>query len=132
MNRKRSSWQKSIQLVLMILASTSMLLVALALSPRAHADELEDLMSAGSYVEGEAIVAYSADEGLAAWSDAPYQITPLMQVSPASVGEDAADALTGQAEQSTALSLVTSDSLTTQELLQLLADDPHVVFAEPN
>ncbi|MBQ9005717.1 MAG: hypothetical protein IJ092_05010, partial [Atopobiaceae bacterium] len=35
-------------------------------------------------------------------------------------------------EQTTTLSLVTSDILITEEILQTLAEDPHVAFAEPN
>lgn len=116
----------------LVTSAAVMALALLLFSPRANADELDDLLAAGRYVEGEAIVALTDDEGLAAQSDAPYEVTPLMQVSPSSVGEAPAGALTSQSEQTVALSLVTSDDLTTEELLRTLSDDPRVAFAEPN
>ena len=116
----------------LVTSAAVMALALLLFSPRANADELDDLLAAGSYVEGEAIVALTDAEGLTAQSDAPYEITPLMQVSPSSVSDAPAGALATQSEQTTTLSLVTSDILTTEELLQTLAEDPHVAFAEPN
>lgn len=56
-------------------------------------------------------------------------LDPLMEVS-----EESADVqvIPTQASKDVTLTLVTSDSLSTEELLRSLADDPRVAFAEPN
>ena len=99
----------------------------------AHADDIDDMLSAGDYVQGEAIVAFNAADGLLAMqSDAPYELKPLMTVDAASARAAGGEALLAQAEGEFTLSSATSDSLTTEELLRLLAQDPSVAFVEPN
>jgi len=104
----------------------------LLLSPAAQADEIDDLLSSGGYVEGEAIVAFRDDGWLTAQFDVPYEVTPLMHVEAAAIGEGQSDALQPQSQQVATLSLVASDTLSTEELLRALSDDPRIAFAEPN
>ncbi|MBR3328739.1 MAG: S8 family serine peptidase, partial [Atopobiaceae bacterium] len=108
-------------------------LMYLALLPLvAHADEIDDMLAAGSYAEGEIIAAFFPQSGeLMAQSEAPYEVTPLMRVGTSAIVTDD-DALTAQSEESLTLSSVSSATLSTEELLRLLAEDPNVAFAEPN
>ena len=108
-------------------------LMHLALLPLvAHADEIDDMLAAGSYAEGEIIAAFfpQSDE-LVAQSEAPYEVTPLMRVGASTIVTDD-DTLTAQSEEGLTLSSVTSATLTTEELLRLLSEDANVAFVEPN
>ncbi|MBR1828815.1 MAG: S8 family serine peptidase [Atopobiaceae bacterium] len=114
----------------------SLLIVAmacLALLPHyARADEIEDMLTAGTYVEGEVIAAFSTTDGnLVTQVDAPYEVKPLMTVD-SSAARSADGALIAQSTGNLTLSSVTSGSLSTEELLRSLANDPNVAFAEPN
>ncbi|MDO4405015.1 MAG: S8 family serine peptidase [Atopobiaceae bacterium] len=93
------------------------------------------MLATGEYVQGEAIVAlYGNEDGaLAAQDELPVDgLEPLMEVSAQAAGIATGEGLVAQAEQGVTLSLVSSDSLSTEELLRSLADDPRVAFAEPN
>ena len=108
-------------------------LMHLALLPLvAHADEIDDMLAAGSYAEGEVIAAFfPQSDQLVAQSEVPYEITPLMEVgAPTAEADDGA--LTAQSEEGLMLSAVTSATLTTEELLRLLSEDENVAFVEPN
>ena len=108
-------------------------LLYLALLPLvAHADEIDDMLAAGNYTEGEVVAAFFPQSSqLVAQSEAPYEVTPLMRVgtSATQVGDGT---LTAQSEEGLTLSSVTSGTLTTEELLRLLAEDTNVAFVEPN
>lgn len=126
---------------LSVITSASLLL---ALAPSAPvqaaqeerwSDSIDAMLASGAYVEGEAIVAlYGNEDGaLAAQDELPVDgLEPLMEVGAQAAGIAAGEGLVAQAEQSVTLSLVSSDSLSTEELLRSLADDPRVAFAEPN
>ena len=108
-------------------------LMHLALLPQAaRADEIDDMLAAGNYAKGEVIAAFFPQSGqLMAQSEAPYEVTPLMEVGASATG--AGDGtLMAQSEEGLTLSSVTSDTLTTEELLRLLSEDADVAFVEPN
>ena len=140
-------------------------ILALNLSPlSAHADDINDMLAAGSYVEGEVIAAILTDgEQMEAESDDAYQVKELISVDSAAVQQAVEDQAAGAAgtdgeiqesigdstgnsalnsgysvKVTTSLSdninlcVISSDTMSTEELLRELADDPNVVFAEPN
>ena len=104
--------------------------LSLAIMPlQARADDIDDQLAMGDYVEGEVVAAFLADGGqIRAQADAPYAVTPLMSVDAFS----ADGGLAAQSSDGLVLSSVSSDKLSTEELLRLLADDPNVAYAEPN
>ena len=108
-------------------------LIHLAFLPLvAHADEIDDMLAAGSYTEGEVVAAFFPQSGqLVAQSEAPYEVTPLMKVG-ASATQVGDSTLTTQSEEGLTLSSVTSATLSTEELLRLLSEDTNVAFVEPN
>ena len=124
------------------------ILLVMTMGPlAAHADEIEDQLAAGSYVKGEAIVAFRTDTGQPqVQSDRSCEVTELITVDPSAVQEVSEDDQThGSAERPSysvketmsltddiEICLVSSDTLSTGELLEKLADDSNVVFAEPN
>lgn len=125
----------------------AVLLVMTTLPLTVHADEIEDQLAAGSYVKGEAIAAFRIDTGqMQAQSGSSYEVTELISVDSSVVEEASQENQTqGSAElppysiKETAsltddieICVVSSDTLSTEELLNRLADDPNVVFAEPN
>lgn len=63
----------------MLSALVAVALTVLAFVPlTAQADEVDDLLSVGSYIKGQAVVGFlSEGEGLAAQSSLPYAIDPL-------------------------------------------------------
>ena len=63
----------------MLLTLLAVALTVLAFVPlTAQADEVDDLLSVGSYIEGQAVVGFlSEGEGLTAQSSLPYAIDPL-------------------------------------------------------
>lgn len=116
-----------------LVALLAVALLHLALLPSvARADEIDDMLNAGSYAEGEVVAAFLSQDGqIVAQSDAPYEVMPLMRVTaPARRAEGGT--LAEQSEGDLTLSSVSSATLTTEELLRLLAEDPNVAFAEPN
>jgi len=141
MNLKRSRWQESLHAILSIVMSASLLL---ALVPCASAqategerwsDTIDEMLAYGGYAEGEAIVALYGreDDALRAQADLPVDaFEPLMEVSAEAAGVHPGEGLSPQAQRGVTLSLVTSDSLTTEEILRSLVNDPRVAFAEPN
>ena len=112
-----------------------------------QADDIDDMLAAGNYVEGEVIAAILT-EGLQTEdeSDAPYEVTELISVDPYAVQQAVEDEeaqgsaknsaysikVTTSLSDSINLCVVSSDTMSTEELLRMLADDPNVVFAEPN
>ncbi len=116
------------------IASLVVVLLCMAFFPLvAQADEVDDMLSAGDYVEGEVVAAFRARDGqLTAHSTAPYEVTPLITVDSSAARAAANDGLTTQSAENLTLTSVASDSLTTEELLRMLADDPNVGFVEPN
>ena len=108
-------------------------LMHLALLPLvAHADEIDDMLAAGSYAEGEVVAAFfPQSDQLVAQSEAPYEVTPLMKVG-ASTTQAGDGTLTAQSEGGLTLSSVTSANLSTEELLRLLSENANVAFVEPN
>lgn len=118
------------------LCSLVVMLLCIALFPLvAQADEVDDMLAAGDYVEGEVVAAFRVQDGqITAQSTAPYEVTSLMTVSASAARAmtDDAGLVTAQSTEGLSLSSVTSDSLTTAELLRMLADDPSVAFVEPN
>jgi len=108
-------------------------------------DEIESMLAAGDYAEGEVIVGFQEVRsvfGLTPQPGEPYGAESLLEVDASVVDDEAAGVSTPAGTifpaQSAAdggdvqISLIESDSLSTRELLYQLADDPHVVFAEPN
>lgn len=108
-------------------------LIHLAFLPlAAHADEVDDMLASGNYVEGEVVAAFFPQDGqLVAQSEAPYEVTPLMKVG-TSATQAGDGTLRAQSEESLTLSSVTSATLSTEELLRLLSEDTNVAFVEPN
>ena len=117
----------------LIISSLVVALLHLALLPSvAHADAIDDMLAAGSYADGEVVAAFMSQDGkVMAQSDAPYEIKPLMRVG-ASARRANDGTLAAQGERDMTLSSVSSATLSTEELLRLLAEDPNVAFAEPN
>ena len=123
-------------------------LLVITMSPRTlHADEIEDQLAAGSYVKGEAIAAIRIDTGqIEVESDNSCEVTELISVDPSAVQEASEDDETQIAAEHPSYSVketmpltddieicvVSSDTLSTEELLRRLEEDPKVVFAEPN
>ena len=122
--RMPSSW---------LIVSFVVALMCLAFLPSvAHADEIDDMLAAGNYAEGEVVAAFFSQDGqLVTQSEAPYVVTPLMKVGTPATGPSDGT-LTVQSEKGLTLSSVTSPSLTTEELLRLLSEDADVAFVEPN
>ena len=103
---------------------------------------IEELLAAGDYVEGEAIVVMRGDAGLSMQVEA----TELAEAD----AEAVALAVEGEAEEGSALAdttamrvqsvdadtytvqLVSDHGRTTEQLLRELYDDPNVISAEPN
>lgn len=81
------------------------------------ADDIPAMLAAGAYAEGEAVVCLD-DAAAAPLSDATAE--PLMDLDPEQDGS------------TTSLAVVRSDAMGTEELLRSLADDPSVLYAEPN
>ena len=117
----------------LIISSLVVALLHLTLLPSvAHADAIDDMLAAGSYADGEVVAAFMSQDGkVMAQSDAPYEIKPLMRVG-ASARRANDGTLAAQDEKDMTLSSVSSATLSTEELLRLLAEDPNVAFAEPN
>lgn len=84
------------------------------------ADDIPTMLASGPYAEGEAVACL---DGAAA--------APLSDEASAEAVMDL-DAETASAGTAGSLTVVRSDSLSTEELLYALADDPSVLFAEPN
>ena len=105
-------------------------------------DEIGVMLASGDYIEGEAIVGFWEDPGASGLTTqvSAYEVEPLLEVAASAVDaqQDAVQANTGITTQSSdpardvRISLVSSDSLSTEGLLRQLADDPRVAFAEPN
>lgn len=118
-----------------LLGQSCVLLIAAVLSLtmlplQAFADDISDQLASGNYVEGEVVAAFRADGNqIRAQANAPYDVTTLMAVSSSTAD---GGGLTAQSTGELLLSSVASDTLSTEELLRLLADDPDVAFAEPN
>lgn len=143
MNPKRSSRQKALHTASLLFISALLLFVlapyklARATQPGDWADSIAELIASSDYVEGEAIVALLGGEAdaLTAQAGLPVDsLEPLMGVSAEAAGvpADVDPGLTAQAERGVTLTLVKSDTLTTEEILRALAGDPLVAFAEPN
>ena len=142
MNLSRSHWQEFLYTAFLAFLSA---LILLALAPHVPAwateaegrwsDSIDEMIASGDYVEGEAIVALFCGESdaLQAQAELPVDaLEPLMEVSAEAAGVQEGPGLSPQAQQGVTLSLVSSDTLSTEEILRSLADDPRVVFAEPN
>lgn len=141
MNLKRSHWQKSLHAFLSVVVSASLLL---ALAPRvpvraeetAHwSDTIDQMLASGDYAEGQAVVALLGNEDDQLQVQAGLSVDdlePLMEVSARAAGVPSASGLSPQGQQRVTLTLVTSDTLSTEEILYSLADNPRVAFAEPN
>lgn len=84
------------------------------------ADDIPTMLASGPYAEGEAVACL---DGAAA--------APLSDEASAEAVMDL-DAETASEGTAGSLTVVRSDSLSTEELLYALADDPSVLFAEPN
>ena len=98
-------------------------------------DAIDAMLASGEYADGEAVVALLGDEdhALAAQAELPVDdFEPLMEVSGQAVGMAEGDGLVAQSADEVTLSLVSSDSLSTEEILRSLANNPRVAFAEPN
>ena len=98
-------------------------------------DNIDTMVSSGDFIEGEVVVAlWGSEEGvLQAQASLPGDaFEPLMEVGSAALSGEAADGMIAQAAEDVTLTLVRSDTLSTKELLQSLADDERVAFAEPN
>ena len=103
-------------------------------------DDIPTLLAAGEYAEGEALVGLVGagdTSGLIAQDELPGNVEALMDVDGADVLANADAATPGQlvaqAEQEgVTLAVITSDSMSTEELLYALAENDRVVFAEPN
>lgn len=116
-------------------------LTCMALSPlAATADEIDDLLAAGDYAEGEVIAAFRTNGSSTPLTDGglfqprsakPYTVKPLMTVSDTEP-QATDDQLRAQSEETLTLKCVTSDTLSTAELMRMLSDDPNVAFVEPN
>ena len=90
--------------------------------------EIESALSAGDYVEGQvlALIDSSKDSGLVTLDDSE-EIETLTDISEDTV-EETLDVNSG----ASSIQLITSDEKTTEELLYELAEDPSVLYAEPN
>ena len=68
-------------------------LLAVTMSPlTVLADEIEEQLAAGDYVEGEVIAAIMIDAGqMEAQADDPYEVTELISVDPSAVQEASQD-----------------------------------------
>lgn len=104
-------------------------------------DEIPELLSAGEYVEGEALVgiigtsdetALSTQEGLPGDDVEAIMTVEGKDVLAGSVTDESGTITTQSELDSVTLSVVTSSSMSTEELLYALAQDDRVAFAEPN
>ena len=111
--------------------------LAVQASPSASSwtDEIDDMLARGSYIEGEVLVGLVEVPGSKKLAAQPSEILseaePVMEASV----DDAPNSEQAQIlpdDVPMTLSYVSSDELTTEQLLHQLADDPRVVFAEPN
>lgn len=81
------------------------------------ADDIPAMLASGTYAEGEVVVCAN---GAAAPAPEAASAETIMALEDEGVGSEGR------------LTVVRSDALTTEELLRELADDPSVLFAEPN
>ena len=90
--------------------------------------EIESALSGRDYVEGQvlALIDSSKDSGLVTLDDSE-EIETLADISEETV-EETLDVNSG----ASSIQLITSDEKTTEELLYELAEDPSVLYAEPN
>lgn len=107
-------------------------------------DNIDELLSAAPYAEGEVIagmVATGDEAALQAQAELPeVSVESLLQLDAQNVlareeeTEQASDALVAQAEADGEVSVVllTSDTMSTEEMLRSLATNDRVAFAEPN
>lgn len=109
-----------------------------AAAPESWADDIPDMLAAGSYAEGEVVVVMSGDavEAVALETDgAADTVEPIMEIDAEAIESDRGDAAARSALGSASIgsiSVVRSDTSSTEELLYALADDPTVISAEPN
>lgn len=132
---------KAIVPLLLVLAFLPVAAYAGPVDGHSWSDDIDSMISSAPYVEGEVIVGYYGDPDgseLAVQSCDADEGEELIQVESSNceqvAGVEAPEtaALAAQAADGTTISVVTSDSLTTAEMLHQLADDPRVAFAEPN
>lgn len=86
------------------------------------------------YIEGQAIVGVLERDGLSIQSELPYTFEELMDVSASAAGVQGVSGggISVQGDERVVLELVTSSTLTTEELISELERDPRILFAEPN
>ncbi len=136
----KSPWRKSL-LHAIVLIVDALLVLALVPCAPARADEpghwsddIERMLVADEYAEGEAVVALLGDKGNALQAQAEIgvgELEPLMGVS-TQAALQASPGLDAQAYQDVTLCLVRDHAKTTEQILHSLASDPRVAFAEPN
>lgn len=114
------------------IAITLLLFLVAAFTP--NATHIALAADQGGYIEGQAIVGVLEGDGLTIQSETPYTVEELMDVSAsaADIKGGSAEGLVSQADTRVRLKLVSSPTLTTDELIAQLQLDPCVVFAEPN
>jgi len=119
---------------LRLITLTLLLSLFASLAPRAARVALAG--EADSHIEGQAIVGILGDvePSLSAQSEAAYSFEELMEVSGSAAGisDNSSGGLSAQGDTRVHLQLVTSSTLSTDELIAQLQSDPSVVFAEPN
>ncbi|MDO5120182.1 MAG: S8 family serine peptidase, partial [Coriobacteriales bacterium] len=119
---------------LRLVTLTLLLSLFASLVPRAAHVALAE--EADSHIEGQAIVGILGDVEplLSAQSEAGYSFEELMEVSGSAAGisDNSSGGLSAQGDTRVHLQLVTSSTLSTDELITQLQSDPSVVFAEPN
>ena len=96
--------------------------LVLTLCPlHARAEKNDETPAFGSYVEGEVIAAIRTD-GLQMQPESgfSYKVTELISMELSSLPDNVR------------LCAVSSETMSTEELLRILSDDPNVVFVEPN
>ena len=103
--------------------------------PDSWVNEIDQMLAAGDYLEGEVLVGIvepeKSDTLSAQASSLLDRAEPLMETTLSSLNESES-ALTAQGDKPMTVSFISSNEMTTEELLHALADDPRVVFAEPN
>ncbi len=123
--------RRALQSLLLVLLVAGAAWGVCAVGPMvALADEVDSLLAGGNYVEGEVVVGFAVGDGQILPQSEAYSVEPIMEVGASALQGEGV--LLPQASDGVMLSLVSSDTLSTEELLRLLADDSRVAFAEPN
>ena len=144
-------WQRAFRLALAFVLAFACLPTVAHAEPAAAqswADDIEAMLAAAPYVEGEVIVGYYGhvdepgfleDGILSTEPSSADELEALIEVDSSNcdlAGQDglqSSGALSVQATQDEIIIAVeTSENLTTAEMMRKLADDPRVAFAEPN